>query len=363
MREMIYKGPPILSGRPDTLNFPCRDETTMKFVAPLSDPEIQTLTDMHRLHPSRRARMRAHSVLLSHQGFSLRHIADIYQVSRYAVSAWLERWPNAGLVGLYDHPRSGRPPRLTREEQHKADQYLQEHPKDLKQVVHRLAQDTNKQVSTKTIKRLIKKHRYVWKRLRKTPAQSPEPAQYQRAQARIADLQARERAGACELWYFDASGFCLEPCIPYAWQPIGHTLELPQSSHNQRLNVLGFLQRDNTLMPYLIDGSIDTAAVVACMDQFSEHLNKKAYVLLDNAPMHRGKAFVRHIPKWVKKGLIIKYLPPYSPELNLIEILWRCIKYYWLPFSAYVSFQHLCAAVEEILQQFGTKYTIDFQAA
>ena len=57
----------------------------MKFVAPLNDVEIQTLTDMHRFHPSRRARMRAHSILLSHQGCSLRRIADIYQVSRYAV--------------------------------------------------------------------------------------------------------------------------------------------------------------------------------------------------------------------------------------------------------------------------------------
>jgi transposase len=209
----------------------------MKFVAPLSDPEIQTLTDMHRLHPSRRARMRAHSILLSHQGFSLSRIADMYQVSRYAVSAWLERWQKAGLVGFYDHPQSGRPPRLTREEQHKVDQYLQEHPKELKQVVHRLAQDTNKQVSPTTIKRRIKKPRDVWKRLRKTPAKSPEPAKYQRAQARLAALQARERAGACELWDFDASGFCVEPCIPYAWQPIGHTLELPQSSHNQRRNV------------------------------------------------------------------------------------------------------------------------------
>ena len=335
----------------------------MKCVAPLSDTEIQTLTDMQHFHPSRRARMRAHGLLLSHQGFSMRRIAAVYQVSRYAVAEWIERWQSAGLVGLYDHPRSGRPPSLTPDEQHKVDQYLQEHPKDLKQVVHLLEQETHKRVSTKTIKRLIKKNRYVWKRLRKTPAKSPEPAQYQRAQARIADWQARERAGECDLWYFDASGFCLEPCMPYAWQPIGHTLELPQSSHNQRLNVLGFLQRDNTLVPYLIDGSVDTAAVVACMDQCSAQLTKKAYVLIDNAPIHRSKAFIRHIPKWIKRGLIIKYLPVYSPELNLIEILWRFIKYYWLPFSAYGSFQQLCAAVEEILQQFGTKYTIDFQAA
>jgi transposase len=277
----------------------------MKCVAPLSDTEIQTLTDMQHFHPSRRARMRAHGLLLSHQGFSMRRVAAVYQVSRYAVAEWIERWQSAGLVGLYDHPRSGRPPSLTPDKQHKVDQYLQEHPKDLQQVVHLLEQETHKRVSTKTIKRLIKKNRYVWKRLRKTPAKSPEPAQYQRAQARIAEWQARERAGECDLWYFDASGFCLEPCIPYAWQPIGHTLELPQSSHNQRLNVLGFLQRDNTLVPYLIDGSVDTAAVVACMDQFSAQLTKKAYVLIDNAPIHRSKAFIRHIPIWVKRGLII----------------------------------------------------------
>lgn len=99
------------------------------------------------------------------------------------------------------------------------------------------------------------------------------------------------------------------------------------------------------------------------MDQCSAQLDKKAYGLIDNAPMHRSKACVRPIPKWVKKGLIITYLPPYSPALNVMEILWRFMKYYWLPFSAYVSFQHLCEAVEEILQQFGTKYTIAFQAA
>src|SRR5215831_11950870 len=42
----------------------------MKYVAPLRDDEIQTLHDLHRYHPSRRARMRAHSLLLSHQGYS-----------------------------------------------------------------------------------------------------------------------------------------------------------------------------------------------------------------------------------------------------------------------------------------------------
>jgi len=133
--------------------------------------EIPTLTDMPHLHPSRRARMRAHGLLLSHQGFSMRRIAAGSQVSRYAVAEWLERWQSAGLVGLYDHPRSGRPPRLTPEAPPKVDQYLQEHPKDLKQVVHLLEQATQKRVRTKTINRLIKKKPLRVEAAEKNPGQ------------------------------------------------------------------------------------------------------------------------------------------------------------------------------------------------
>jgi hypothetical protein len=69
------------------------------------------------------------------------------------------------------------------------------------------------------------------------------------------------------------------------------------------------------------------------------------------------------IPQWVSKGLLVKYWPAYAPELNLIEILWRFMKYYWLPFSAYTSFSCLCEAVEDMLTRFGTDYTIAFQEA
>jgi hypothetical protein len=110
-----------------------------------------------------------------------------------------------------------------------------------------------------------------------------------------------------------------------------------------------------------MEGKVDTPVIVECFDQFSTQINKRTYVLLDNSPLHRSQEFIRHIPQWVKRGLIIKYLPPYSPELNLIEILWRFMKYHWLPFSAYMSFPCLVQAVEDILIRFGTDYIINFQ--
>ena len=49
-----------------------------------------------------------------------------------------------------------------------------------------------------------------------------------------------------------------------------------------------------------------------------------------------------------------------SPELNLIEILWRRIKYHWLPLDAYESYAHLKREVLSILENIGEKYVITF---
>jgi hypothetical protein len=64
----------------------------MQYVTPLSDAEIETLQPRHAHHPSRRARMRAHSLLLSHQRSPLPQLARLSQVDQRRVSAWLERW-------------------------------------------------------------------------------------------------------------------------------------------------------------------------------------------------------------------------------------------------------------------------------
>jgi len=110
-----------------------------------------------------------------------------------------------------------------------------------------------------------------------------------------------------------------------------------------------------------VEGSVTTDIVIGCFDLFSETITKKTVVIIDNAPIHTSQAFHKKMPSWKKKGLSLYFLPGYSPELNLIEILWRFIKYWWLPLSAYLNFTALVKAVENILVNVGTKYKIDFQ--
>jgi len=127
------------------------------------------------------------------------------------------------------------------------------------------------------------------------------------------------------------------------------------------LNVLGFLTPDNCFEPFCFEGHVNTDIVIACFDAFSERKSDKLrVVLIDNAPIHTSSQFLDCISAWEKKKVIIKFLPTYSPELNIIEILWRFIKYDWLPFSAYLSFDNLVEEVENILRQIGSKFKINF---
>ncbi|NJO17597.1 MAG: transposase [Thioploca sp.] len=162
--------------------------------------------------------------------------------------------------------------------------------------------------------------------------------------------------GEIELWFFDESGFDQQLRVPYAWQPLGSTLEIP-SQNRTRLNVLGFVTLDNQLESYCFEGTINTDVVVACLEQFASlQTSKPRYVIIDNASIQPVLTSLLILISGKRKVLSSAHYPLiYSPELNRIEILWRFIKYSWLPVLVYLSFNNLVRAVENILRQFGSQ--------
>ncbi len=118
--------------------------------------------------------------------------------------------------------------------------------------------------------------------------------------------------------------------------------------------------KDCSFQSWVFDSSINSAVVVAFFDQLAESIYRPMAVVIDNASIHTSAEFTENIEKWANKGLVIVKIPPYSPELNLIKILWRKIKYEWMPFSAYQSFPNLQECLFEILANIGKSYTIEF---
>jgi transposase len=302
--------------------------------------------------------MRAHVIILSFEGRQIKDITKICRISRFAVSRVINRWEENGFRGLFDNPRSGRTRSLTAEDEELIHKMVEEDPRSVKKIISVLEDQRGKKVSRSTVKRAIKKKR-VWKRIRKSLKSKRDEEHFRRTKDRINSLEQRRLKGEIDIFYFDEAGFDLTPCVPYAWQPKNEYIEVPPAK-SQRLNTLAFMDKENACTPYVFECNINADVVISCFDNFSETITKKTFVILDNAPVHKSKKFLSRLPEWSKKRLYLKFLPKYSPELNLIEILWRKIKYEWLPFEAYTSFRELAEWLDYILLNFGSQYLIEF---
>ena len=345
----------------------------MRFIGGLSKDTVKVLERINKSSRHHRVRQRAQCCLLSHKGYSIDRLASIFQVTRLTITNWLNDWDKFALVGLYDRPGRGRKPKLTPQQQYQVKTWAKETPKNLDLVQNKIESKWRTQVSKDTIKRILNCLGLTWRRIKKQVAGEPDPLIYKAKVEELTKLKNRDRAGEIDLRYVDETGFCLEPYVPYAWQEKGEQIRV-NSQRSKRLNVFGILNRRQELEVFLFEGSINSDVVIACIDRCSDRLEMETVLVIDNASIHTrafwGKlppktsltsnAFLEKQAEWKAKGLTIFFLPTYSPELNIIEILWRFIKYHWLEIDAYESWSSLVNAVENILIKFGSEYIINF---
>jgi hypothetical protein len=183
--------------------------------------------------------------------------------------------------------------------------------------------------------------------------------EFERKQQQIESLKELEDSGYIDLYFGDESHFGLTPNVPYAWQTKHNPILLP-AAKGKFLNVVGLMNRKNDLFFEMDETTFNTDKIICFLDRFAAQIVKRTVVVLDNSPIHRSNKFKAKIKQWEEDDLLIYFLPPYSPELNLIEILWRRIKYNWLSFDAYLCFQNLKERLENVLQNIGLKYDIIF---
>lgn len=231
----------------------------------------------------------------------------------------------------------------------------------MKTACQQIEKELGKRLSRDTLKRALKAAGYTWKRARRSLKTMRNETDFRLAQKHLAKWRkvCADSGNDFDLIYFDETGFTLTPCIPYAWQAPGQALTLPSAS-SPRLNVLGFLNLRGDFQSYLTEDSVNSEFVIHCFDAYCAQLTKPCVIVIDNAPMHRSNAFEARRKEWEEEGMYLLFLPPYCPELNLIEILWRKLKYEWLPLSAYESFKQLSETLEETLKEVGSKYLLSF---
>lgn len=164
------------------------------------------------------------------------------------------------------------------------------------------------------------------------------------------------------MFYLDESGCSNVPNVQRAWSPKGHVHAAEAGVPRQRVNVIGALDYATGEVWYdLHEQTVRRENGVRCIDRIAQQAQDKplTLVVLDNASMHHD-IDPEQVDDWqINHRLVLMYLPPYSPELNPIEIVWKQAKYHWRRFVTWTK-EQLRGEVLQLMEGIGTTYKISF---
>jgi transposase len=195
---------------------------------------------------------------------------------------------------------------------------------------------------------------------RPRPPRPPQKTldEHVRAQAEFLDTQLKPRleaaqAGTRHVFFVDAAHFVFGTFLCCLWSFV--RLFVRAASGRQRFNVLGAF---NAITQELISVTNTTVVNTETMCELlrklaAQGLSGPLTVVLDNARYQRN-AVVQALA--ASLGIELLYLPSYSPNLNLIERLWRFVKRQALYGRYHPTFADFQAAVQDTLHQLPTKH-------
>ena len=167
--------------------------------------------------------------------------------------------------------------------------------------------------------------------------------------------------GECRLLYFDEATFCASPPVQRAWSPLGKPHQTEPAHHCKR-SVLGALDFGAKRLHHAVHAcNINREIVIDFLDSVIRQSTpgQLTFVVLDNARIHHNLP-QEALDRWLRDhNTLLVYLPPYSPELNLIEIVWNKLKYSWRRFVTW-SRDTFDLELGKLLGDYGTLFQVGF---
>ena len=242
-------------------------------------------------------------------------MADVVRCSKRTISARRRKYLCFGS----DHApqnHGGRPPSITRRMGDALRRHLLAHPGlQLEELVGFLWKEFRHLSTTSTVSRYLKSTGWSQKKPRRV-------AKEQNPDLRDAYLHKMSSFHSYHIVYVNESG--LDKRIGLrrtAWAPIGVTpIQIAKFHRGQRYNILpAFSQRGilkARVLPGSIDGQVFEAFIEDLLPSMGRYPAPESVLVMDNAPIHHTERIQQMCDE---AGVILVYLPPYSPNLNPIE--------------------------------------------
>lgn len=134
------------------------------------------------------------------------------------------------------------------------------------------------------------------------------------------------------------------PTLTRIWAPVGQQPEVPAPGKNEKKVVYGAVDYATGRLTYTVSQSkCGGAFLVFLLVVLKKYAGRKVRMVCDNGRFHTTKAVLAFLEE-NKERIEIYWLPPYCPDLNLIERLWGHLKRTVLANVLYRSLDDLVAA-------------------
>ena len=325
----------------------------------LSKVEIQRLNYERYHYPCPVVQKRIHAVCIkATTRMSNEMIGALVDLHRDSVDDWIKTYEKSGFNALcqfnYGTNKS--------EMENHADSILKfftvQPPMNINEARSRIESLTGISRSPSQVREFMKRHGLRYIKTGHIPAKADTHKQQEWVKTTLEPAIKEAQNKKCHLLFCDAAHFVLQPFICYLWCVA--RLFIKASSGRNRINVLGVV---NALTKEVFTMSnttyITAETMVIFLQQLKEHyVDLPLKIVLDNARYQHCKLVEEAANEL---GITLLFLPSYSPNLNIIERLWKFTKKKILYAKFYESPIKFHKAITDFFQTINQNHNTDLQ--
>ncbi len=296
-----------------------------------------------------------------HQGFEVTDIEAALGIDDNTIYRYAQAYQKVGLKSYIEDGYVSYSGKLTEEQLEILDEHLEEYCyAEAAEICHYIEQEFGVKYTPGGLVPLLHRLGYEYKCTKVVPGKANEAEQVEFLEQTLPELLAEVENGQAEVYYADGRHPTHNTRSTKGWIKKGQRFEVLANSGRKRLNINAAINAlDPTKLVFDTPQSVNAQSTKnLCQQLLKKHRKKTIYLICDNARYNRN----RKLQQWVAdKRIKFIFLPPYSPNLNLIERLWRFLKqkiihsYHFEQFSEFkdhiLSFLHNIKLYKKPLQQ------------
>jgi transposase len=279
-------------------------------------------------------------------GQSIEELAEALRLSPITIETYLREYSSQDKTK--NAPRGGSDSKLTAEQSHQLEQHLSEKTYlKVKHIVAYVEKQFQKKYSRSGMTFWLIEHGFVYKQPQKVPGKI-NPEEQAKFVAKYEEL--KESIGPKdEIYFADSVHPEYQSQAVCGWIKKGECKTLLTSGKQTRLHFTGAVCLSEMKIVINEYKTVDADAMIDFLKKLEEHSKApKIHVILDNARAHKNKK----VDEYLKSSRVeLHYLPPYSPNLNSIERLWKILREKTTYNHYYPCFRNFSEAVRNFFDE------------